>query len=83
MTDSIGDDSKKLLYKYLIYVKRGQPFGLPPLVSLPLARFSVRIPQGVTSPRYLRLIAEKLTDALDSLFFRDPHGTSCTGAACD
>ena len=31
-------DSKKLLYKYLIYVKRGQPLGLPSLVGLPLAR---------------------------------------------
>ena len=61
---------------YLFYVKRGQPLGLPPLVSLPLARFSVRIPQGVTSPRCLRLIAEKLTDALARLFFSDPRGTT-------
>ena len=89
--------------------REGNLLDCPLLLVCRWTRFSIRIPQGVTSPRYLRLLAEKLADskkllykyliyekrelrynslffyflAVGSLFFRDPHGTSCTGAACD
>ena len=53
--------------------EKGTAVQFPFLLFLsPLARFSVRIPQGVTSPRCLRLIAAKLTDALGSPFFQRP-----------
>ena len=72
-----------LLYKYLIYVKRGQPFGLPSLVSLPLVRFSFvtrTAPTGLPPPSgtpsinrarvllRVRLITEKLTDSKKLLY---------------